>query len=434
MEGTGALDNGLVMLTRAQFLRLAAAASIGGAFDKTWLRDISAYAQDSGPEPPEALSRRASRLIEAYDRQGIHRTATEVDHQSAAWLANEAREAGADAGLEAFAIKRVDIRAAYIESDGRRAAALPLFDGTFTDDAGISGALGPSGSSAPIALLSADAGQISSEGRGFSAPRRSGTHKALVIVTRGAHEGLTPMNAADFASPYGCPAVQVASDDEPWLTDLAHRGGTIRVVADAVRVDATASNVVASIPGRRAELAPVVVITPRSGWWQCASERGGGIACWIEAMRAVAASRPARTVRFVASSGHELGHFGLDAYLDRQPGLIGGAAAWVHLGANIGAAGGRARLQAAHDDIEAVATAALTKAGVPPPQRVPRGTVPGGEARNIHVGGGRYVSLLGSSPVFHSQTDRWPAAVDVDAVARYARAFAEVTVALSTQE
>ena len=160
------------MLTRAHFLRLAAAASIGGAFDIAWRRNISAYAQDSGPEPPGAISRRASRLIEAYDRQGIHRTATEVDHQSAAWLANEAKEAGADAGLEAFAIKRVDIRAAYIEADGRRAAALPLFDGTFTDEAGISGTLGPSGSSAPIALLSADAGQISSEGRGFSAARR----------------------------------------------------------------------------------------------------------------------------------------------------------------------------------------------------------------------------------------------------------------------
>ncbi len=422
------------MLSRAAFLRLAAAASVGGLVDGPWLRGLSADAQSVSRDQLGDISQRASRLIEAYDGQGIHRTATDVDHQSATWLASEATAAGAVTSLEAFTLERVDIRAAYVESDGRRIAALPLFDGTFTDETGISGTFGPAGSNAPIALLSADAAQISSEGRGFSALRRSGSHKALVVVTRGAHEGLTPMNAADFAAPYGCPVVQVSSDDEPWLNERVNHGGSVRVVAHAVRVSATASNVVASITGRRADLAPVVVITPRSGWWQCASERGGGIACWTEAIRAVAASRPARTVRFVASSGHELGHFGLDAYLDRQPGLIASAAAWIHLGANIGAAGGRARLQSAHDDIAAIAIAALTNAGVPPPQRVPRGTVPGGEARNIHVGGGRYVSLLGSSPVFHSQTDRWPAAVDIDAVSRYAKACADVTVALATQE
>jgi hypothetical protein len=48
--------------------------------------------------------------------------------------------------------------------------------------------------------------------------------------------------------------------------------------------------------------------------------------------------------------------------------------------------------------------------------------VPAGEARNIHVGGGRYVSLLGTSPYFHSAADRFPDAVDVPAVARYAAA------------
>jgi hypothetical protein len=39
-------------------------------------------------------------------------------------------------------------------------------------------------------------------------------------------------------------------------------------------------------------LAPVVVITPRSGWWACASERGPGIAAFIELARAAATASP----------------------------------------------------------------------------------------------------------------------------------------------
>ncbi len=59
-------------------------------------------------------------------------------------------------------------------------------------------------------------------------------------------------------------------------------------------------------------------MTPRSGWWQCASERGGGIAVWVEILAAVAAAKPARTVNFVASTGHELGHYGLTHYLESR--------------------------------------------------------------------------------------------------------------------
>jgi hypothetical protein len=172
-------------------------------------------------------------------------------------------------------------------------------------------------------------------------------------------------------------------------------------------------------------------MTPRSGWWQCASERGGGLACWLEIMRGVADVRPERTVRFVASSGHELGHAGLDAFLREEPDLIKSAAAWLHLGANIGAAEGRTRLQSSDDSIEALAIEAMQKAEARIDQRVPRGTVPAGEARNIHTGGGRYVSLLGSGPWFHNPFDLWPYAVDLDATMRYAVATTELTLRLA---
>ena len=43
-----------------------------------------------------------------------------------------------------------------------------------------------------------------------------------------------------------------------------------------------------------------------------------------------------RTVHMVASSGHEINHYGLQAFLNARSGLETAAIAWLHLGALIG--------------------------------------------------------------------------------------------------
>jgi hypothetical protein len=407
-------------VTRHEFLLAGASASMG------WLlaRDRALALAQSDPLAG------AARIIQAYDAQGFHRTGTDVDDASGAWLAEEARAAGAETALVRFPLARVDVRACSVTVAGKSVEGLPIFDGGFTAPEGVAGRLG-AGATAEIALVDLDGPAISSEGRSIESLRRAAAHRAIVGVTRGSSPGLVPMNAYKFVEPYGVPVVQVASNDGGWLHEAAKRGDATTVVAHAVRTDDTAANVVATVRGSRPELTPVVVITPRSGWWNCASERGGGLACWLEAMRAAARAKAPRTIQFVASSGHELGHIGLDAFIARRDDFVKSAQAWIHLGANIGAAGGRMRLQASDDQMEASALAALSRAAATVADRVPRGTVPAGEARNIHVGGGRYASLLGSGQYFHSLADRWPVAVDAAAVGRYATAVADLVVTLA---
>jgi len=98
-----------------------------------------------------------------------------------------------------------------------------------------------------------------------------------------------------------------------------------------------------------------VVMTPRSSWWQSTAERGGGLVCWLESLRALIAAPPACNVIFTANSGHELGHLGLDDFMVRRPGwerpISEGGATWIHFGANIGAADGELSLQSASDDL-----------------------------------------------------------------------------------
>jgi hypothetical protein len=413
----------MVSISRAEFIRLMALGVPAWAIAGT----TEVLAQSNADR-----RRRIGNLIQTYDGQGIHRTATIVDNASADWLRQLAAVAGGDAHLNSFPLRQVNIQAAYIEADTKRIEGVPFFDGGFTGDTGIVGTLGSPDSMADIALVTIDSSGIGTEGRGLENLRRSGAHRAIVAVTTTETTGLTLSNASAFGNPYGVPVLQVASENQARLTELAASGARITYVAAANRNPSEALNVVVNVAGRRPDLAPVVVMTPRSGWWQCASERGGGLACWMESIRAVSAAKPLRPAIFIASSGHELGHYGLDAFLKEHPALIKDAAAWIHLGANIGAAGGQMRLQSSDDEIEAKMVKALDEATATVRQRVPRGTVPAGEARNIHVGGGRYVSLLGSGKFFHTQQDRWPVAVDVDAVTKFATAVSNLAVAIAS--
>jgi hypothetical protein len=111
--------------------------------------------------------------------------------------------------------------------------------------------------------------------------------------------------------------------------------------------------------------------------------------------------RPGLCPIILATSGHELGHLGLEEFLARRPSLGKQAFAWLLFGANIGAAHGKqrmTRLQASDDEIERTAEEAMEQAGTRVDGKLPRGTVPGGEVRNIHERGGRYVRWVAPIP------------------------------------
>jgi hypothetical protein len=306
---------------------------------------------------------------------------------------------------------------------------LPIFDGGFTDAGGVRGKFGPFGSDAEIGLTEfpPNAEYVPA----YARMRRETRHRAIVLVTRGTRVGLSPINASHFTEPYGPPILQVSSEVGDLVREQAEKKVDASVVVQVRHTKAQAFNVTAKVKGADSQLAPLVVMTPRSGWWRSASERGGGLACWLEVMRAVSAARPERDVIFLASSGHELGHLGLETFIDRQPRLVKGAHIWMHFGANIGAAQeGTNRIQASDDEVEHLAVEAMTVAGLQVNDRAVRGSVPNGEAHNIHQGGGRYISLLGRNALFHHPADRWPDAVDVAAVVRYVTAFSHVALKL----
>jgi hypothetical protein len=396
---------------------------------------LRAMASDATAFFDEA-QRRAARWLAAWDAQGIHRTATAGDNAGAVWLAREAEALGApgaiQVSIEEFALDRLDPVAAFLEIGGERIEAVPVFDAPATDMAGVVGRLGLAGGDAEIAVAELSPRAVYS---GQSERLRwTGAHRGLVILCAGESPGMGLLNAERFPEPYGAPAIHVASEARAAVLGAAAQGAPTRLVAHSRRTPAKGRNVVIALAGTGGARPPLVVMTPRSSWWQSTAERGGGLVCWLESLRALLATPPARPVTFTANSGHELGHLGLDDFVARRAGwdrpARDGGASWVHYGANLGAAGGTLSLVSPDDDLRDLAAAELERGGQPLTV-APKTLVPSGETRDIHRAGGRYLTLVGSNKLFHLPQDRWPEAVDLAAVTRIAAAAAHIVLALA---
>jgi hypothetical protein len=88
-------------------------------------------------------------------------------------------------------------------------------------------------------------------------------------------------------------------------------------------------------------------------------------------------------------------------------------------------------VQSASDELRELAEIELGRTGQTPNLVAPNTLVPSGETRDIHRAGGRYLTLVGSNPLFHLPQDRWPHAVDTDAVTKIAAAAAALVVKLT---
>jgi hypothetical protein len=380
----------------------------------------------------DETQQRAARWLAAWDAQGIHRTATAGDNAGAEWLAGEAAALGAEVTIEEFALERLDPITAFLEIGTTRVEAVPVFDAPVTDTAGITGRLGLAGSAAEIAVAELSPRAVYSGE--YERLRRLGRHRGFVILCAGEVSGMGLLNAEHFREPYGVPAVHLATEARATVLAAAGEGAPARLVAHSRHTPARGRNVVVSLAGTNRTAPPFVVMTPRSSWWQSTAERGGGLVAWLETLRALLAAPPAGPVIFTANTGHELGHTGLDDFVARRRGwdqpVREGGACWVHFGANLGAAGGALSLVSPDDEMRDIAAGQLAGTGQPH-TIAPKTLVPSGETRDIHRAGGRYLTLVGTNKLFHLPQDRWPDAVDLDAVTGIAAAGARLVLAMT---
>ncbi len=370
--------------------------------------------------------------IRGWDAILDHRTGTDGDRATAEWLADAIDQAGAEPRLDAFPFRRRVLHDCAVTVGGQRAGGVPLFDGGLTGPQGVRAALAPlkvHGGTIGVTPFSSN-GADDGTRRMLEARRRDAT----AIVAHSAAEetvpGLALLNASHYDAPFGPPVLQVASGHRAWLEDAAAHRTPAHLVAHATLESTSVSNVLARIPGRYPDLAPLVVLTPRSAWWTCTAERGGGITAWLECIRRFAAAPGHRDILCLATTGHELGHAGLAHHMQTHPSLARDAHAWIHLGANFAAIDARTRYQAS-PAFHQMGLDALAAEGVAPDSVMESGARPFGEARNVFDAGGRYVSLLGTNRWFHHPDDRWPDTIDLERTERLCRAVLRIAEVLA---
>lgn len=425
------------LLRAAALLPIGVTAQARSAKETPFVTDLDPIPNpmpDPMPDPmPNSIHRRILDDLVRWDAITDHRTGTQGDQRTAQWLSDELQGLGLAPVADSFTFQRRVLHDGYVAWREHRADGVPLFDGGVTGASGVQAPLSDIQADSGIGLVQFGPSPAHPQTQTLTRARQRGAHDAIVAVAAGdvIRPGLALLNADEYENPFGPPVLQVATQHWQWLTAARDAAEPVELVAHVTMERSQASNVQVEIPGTDPQLPPLVIMTPRSAWWTCTSERGGGISLWLECARHFAAHPPDRRVIFTANTGHELGHIGLERYLDSMPELANSAHAWVHLGANFAAQGSDLLFQASTQKLMDQALAGLAARGIEVANQTPPGTRPLGEARNIFDAGGDYVSLLGSNALFHHPDDRLPDAVDIQRTVLLSRAMLELVVSLA---
>ena len=350
-----------------------------------------------------------------WDSIKLHRTGTEGDNETAHWLAEEIKKCDLRAELDSFNFIKRTPGKCEVSNGTHIATGIPMFDGASTSSDGIESLHGSLNTDDVIAITQYGSSTNDKSVISLNKARAKNKHPAIVAIAEVSPNvpGLALLNAESYRNPFGPPVLQVATQEAEWLKRLKV-DEKLSVSVQLIDEESYALNVQTKIEGKDQSLCPLVVMTPRSGWWTCTSERGGGITIWLNAIRYFSKAQPNRNVIFTANTGHELCHLGLDHFLEKNLSLVKDAFAWVHLGANFGAKNGQVFWQASSNEYIEQGQEQLKNFDLDEIIPLPISSRPLGEARNIFDGGGQYISLLGSNPLFHHPKDIWPDSINME--------------------
>ncbi len=359
------------------------------------------------------------RVVEAYAGFGDHHTGTEADRLTTAWLTGVLQGLGAEVTLEPFQFERYIVEAS-LSAEGEPVPIAPVFYSGLgrTDTERLDvieldrSVAGPADALDKFVAVDADPGSDSDPDSGGS--------DALVVAVEGPDDLPVWCNRVPWVKPVderatGRAAVVVPAN---WAERI--RAGA-RLTFEARLETTTSHNLVAAL-GSAAGVedgADVIITTPLTGWTPAAGERGTGLATAL-AMAADLATD--HRVRFVACSGHELDHIGMQHHLAATE--IGGRPV-IHLGASVGAvdrstdgaaplAPGRMMLTTAAEPVRAelatIAGEANWRAVDPP--------VWPGEGGGWRAAGASVLSFVGGFEHFQVTSDLPEAATTPEAVQR----------------
>jgi hypothetical protein len=235
----------------------------------------------------------------------------------------------------------------------------------------------------------------------------------VVVITEHPLGEFAAYNCAADMPPWPVPVVGVAGRDAPAL--LAALGQTVEVAIAGTARPGRSNNLIAT---RKGAGKPLIVSTPKSGWFTCAGERGSGLAIWLALARRFA--RSDRDLIFMAASGHEFDGHGGRLFAEHLAPKPAEARGWLHIGANVAAydfalvdgkvtrldhpQAGR-RLAVSEALLPAAKAAFAGQPGYGQPVDVDKDGAPGELAEYQRRGYAPLVGMVGLHPLHHTRRD-----------------------------
>ncbi len=278
--------------------------------------------------------------VEKYVSLGEHRTATTADNATSEWLGKELSDIGYEVKFTEFSFKQFFLKEASVtgEENSRKYKAFPLWYVNDNISLTVEGILVNDTDNVvdvrdKIVLLNFSFGE---QGQSAGQIRKrledlieAGARSIIGYKENDAGE-IVAFNAPKAGKPWKAPIVIVSPGDAKLLD--ASIGKAVKVDISGDFEEVTAKNVYGTI-GDGDQY--IVVSTPISGWFTCGGERGPGVAVWLALARWAATEKLPYKFVFTGNSGHELGFWGADEFLEHDAPPTDKTKLWIHLGAGL---------------------------------------------------------------------------------------------------
>lgn len=277
--------------------------------------------------------------VKAYSALGEHRTASKVDRDTSAWLAKQIEAFGFTSKLVPFRVRQFQFDAARLTANGRSIPCFPLWFPRATGSEPVRSAMARGSMKDRIAIARLPkGGAISPAHIAIIQPLIEADVAAIIGVTPSESGEVIALNSTADAKPWPVPILLVGPAEEMNLR------GAIEVTISIGGRDEPRAEAFETVGEIGTGKKHIVISTPSSGWFHCAGERGPGIAMWLALARWSSHRESSVRYTFVASSGHELGEWGMRHFLATQAPRPEEVDVWLHLGASIAARGSTRRL------------------------------------------------------------------------------------------
>jgi len=363
--------------------------------------------------------------VKHYESFGVHRYGSAGAAAALDWIAAELAKANLTVTSQAFTMRRqYEVHSATLTADGTRFDVLPQWwipdaQGSFALTAPIVASGEAPGGFVRLSL-SYDRGAylnaVHREKLQAAFARRPAT--VLLSIDHPSQEIFT-YNVDQASPPWPVPVILVAPKDGPAL-DAAERAGTPVTVEikGRYRSDVEGRNVVARLDRGKGRW--LVISTPVTSWFTSSCERGPGIAGFLAVARLASQRLPNVDLAFVATSGHEIGHGGMEHFMREGAPAPAATLAWAHFGSAL----------ACRDTVVKAINSSLSLgplvdrhfAAIDGTRLIgERAAI--GEVREVHAAGySNFFGMAASHTLFHTRADS-AAAIDPALLVPMARAF-----------